>query len=250
MRGLARRRDVVERRALVKQRRLRRIEVLRRNVLIERAAAEGDDAAAPIGDRKHQAVAKAVVGHRDVFAGDQKPRLDHVLDRNFQRAEMLLERVLLGRRIAEPEPELGGGGNAAVGEIAAGAGAGARRQIRLEEFGRQLDDVVQRLSALLMRLRFARHHRHRDAGLPGQPLDRLGEAHPFGLHDEIEDVAVLAGGEVKPHRFGVVDEERRRLLLVERRQPFPLAPGLAQFHALAHDFRNRKPRAQLVEELR
>ena len=168
----------------------------------------------------------------------------------FDGAEMLLERILLGRRIAEPELELRRRGDAAVGEIAAAARAGARRQIRLEEFRRQLDDVVQRLAALLVRLRLARHHRQRHAGLPGEPLDRFREAHAFGLHDEIEDVAVLAGGEVEPHRLLVIDEERRRLLLVEGRQPFPLAPGLAQFHAPADDFRNRKPRAQLVEKLR
>ena len=89
-----------------------------------------------------------------------------------------------------------------------------------------------------------------DAGLPRQPLDRLREAHAFGQHDEIENVAVLARGEVEPHRLLVIDEERRRLLLVEGREPLPLAPRLAQFHALAHDFRDRKPRAQLVEELR
>ena len=43
--GGARRRDVVERRTLVEERRLRRIEVFRRRVLLERAAAEGDHAA-------------------------------------------------------------------------------------------------------------------------------------------------------------------------------------------------------------
>ena len=31
--------------------------------------------------------------------------------------------------------------------------------------------------------------------------------------------------------------------------PFHSPPGLLQFHAAAHDFRYRKPRAQLVEEL-
>src|SRR5262249_46367505 len=39
-------------------------------------------------------------------------------------------------------------------------------------------------------------------------------------------------------------------LLVKRRQPFPLAPRLFKPHPPAHDFRNRKPRPQLVEELR
>jgi len=54
----------------------------------------------------------------------------------------------------------------------------------------------------------------------------------------------------KPHRLGVIDEKRRRLLLVERRQPLPFPPRFAQFDALADDFRNRKPRAQLIKKLR
>jgi len=55
---------------------------------------------------------------------------------------------------------------------------------------------------------------------------------------------------IEPHRFGVIDEKRGRLLLVERRQPFPFPPGLAQLHAPADDFRDRKARAQFVEKLR
>src|SRR5207237_499359 len=70
----------------------------------------------------------------------------------------------------------------------------------------------------------------------------------FGLHHEIEDAAMLAGGEVVVKAFLVVDGERRRLLLLERRQALPLASGLLQFHAAAHDFRNRKPGLQLIEK--
>ena len=128
MRGLARGGDVVERRALVKERRLRRIEIFRLRVLLERAAAEGDDAAAQIGDREHHAVAEAVERHRNVVAGDQQAGLDHVLDRNALAAEMLLQREALGRRIAEAELELRRRIEAAVGEIAARLGAGARRR--------------------------------------------------------------------------------------------------------------------------
>ena len=153
VRGGARGGDVVERRALVEERRLRRVEVFRLRVLLERAAAEGDDAAAQIGDRKHHAVAEAVVGHRDVVARDQQPRLDHVLDRYAFLAEMLLEREALGRRIAEAELELRRRIEPAVGEIAARLGAGARGERRLEEFRRQLDDVVERLAPLVARLR-------------------------------------------------------------------------------------------------
>ena len=161
----------------MEERRLRRIEIFRGNLFLERAAAKGDDAPAPVGDRKHDAVAEAVIGHRDIVAGNQEPGLDHVLDRDLRGAEMFLERVLLAGRVAEPELELRRGLNAAVGEIAAPARAGARGERRLEEFGGELDNVVQRLAALFARLGLARHDRHRDTGLPGQPLDRFGEAH-------------------------------------------------------------------------
>jgi len=61
---------------------------------------------------------------------------------------------------------------------------------------------------------------------------------------------VLAGGEVVIEALFIADRERGRLLVVERRQAFPFAAGFAQFHAAADDFRYRKARAQLVEELR
>ena len=112
--------------------------------------------------------------------------------------------------------------DAAVGEVAAAARTGAGSERRLEEFGGKLDDIVQGLAAFLALLGLARHDRDRDAGLPGQALDRLGEAHSLGHHHEVENVAVLARGEVEPHRLLVIDEERRRLLLVEGRKPFPL----------------------------
>ena len=38
-------------------------------------------------------------------------------------------------------------------------------------------------------------------------LDRFREAHALSQHQEIEDVAVLARGEVKPHRLLVIDEK-------------------------------------------
>src|SRR5262249_23922158 len=108
------------------------------------------------------------------------------------RTKMLLERVLLSRRIAEAEFQLRRGGNAAVEQIAAAARAGARGERRLEELRGKLDDFVQRLAALLLRLRLARHPRQRNAGLLRKPLHRFGKTHPFGEHQKIENVAVLA----------------------------------------------------------
>src|SRR5262249_1578753 len=57
---LARDLAIVERGALVEERRLGRVEIFGRNVLLQRAAAERDDATGEIADRKHDAVAEAV----------------------------------------------------------------------------------------------------------------------------------------------------------------------------------------------
>ena len=249
MRGLARGGDVVERRAFVEERRLRRIEIFRLRLFLQRAAAEGDDAAAQVGDRKHDAVAEAVVGHRNVVAGDQQAGLDHVLDRNAVAAEMLLQREALVWCVAEAEFQLRRRIEAAVGEIAARLGAGAGRQRRFKELRRQFHDVVERLAPRIALLVFARDLRQRHAGHLRQPLDRFREADAFRLHDEVEDRAVLARGEIEPGLLLVVDEEGRRLFLVERRQALELAPRARELDAPAHDFRHRQPGFQFVEKL-
>jgi len=108
---------------------------------------------------------------------------------------------------------------------------------------------MQRLAALLVPRRIGRHRREWHPGHRRQPLDRLGKTDAFGLHQEGDDVAVLARGEVVVKTLLVVDRERRRLLLLERRQPLPLPPRSLQFDAPPHDFRNRKPGTQFFEKL-
>ena len=150
MRGLAGGCEIVEIVALVKQRRLRRIQVLCRDILLQRAAAKGDDAAAHIGDRKHHAVAEAIVGHGDVVAADEQARFDHVVGGNALGAEMLLQRKALARRIAEAELDLRRRRDRAVGKIAARFRAVARGQRVTEKFCGELHHVMERLAALLV----------------------------------------------------------------------------------------------------
>ena len=85
---------------------LRRVEVLRRHVGGERPPAEADDAAAEIGDREDDAVAEAVEGDRHVVAGDEEPGGDHLVLGDVLAGEVLLQRVAVGRRIADAEAAL------------------------------------------------------------------------------------------------------------------------------------------------
>jgi hypothetical protein len=49
--------------------------------------------------------------------------------------------------------------------------------------------------------------RYGSAGFLSQPFRRFGKAQALGQHNELENVAVLAGREIKPRAFVVVDKE-------------------------------------------
>ncbi len=112
-------REIVEIVALVKQRRFRRVQVFCGDIFLQRAAAEGDDTAADVRDRKHHAIAETIIGHRDIVARNQQPGFDHVFDRNALGAQMFFERKTFARRIADAELQLDGRRNGAIAEIAA-----------------------------------------------------------------------------------------------------------------------------------
>ena len=251
VRGLASTRRIEQDVALVEQRRLGRVQVLRRLVGIERTATEGDGAALEVGDREHHAVAEAVVGDGNVVTADQHAGLDHLLDRVARLGQMLAQRrlgigrvtdaELLDRLALEP---------AFFGDVGARLGGGGRRELGDEEGGGDLHQLEQPL-ALVVALRVARVGRRQcDAGLLRQPLDGLGERQSLGLHQEREDVAVLTAREAVVEALVVVDEERRRFLRLERRQAGIFAALALQRNLARHDLAHREPGANLVEELR
>src|SRR5581483_1034819 len=61
--------------------------------------------------------------------------------------------------------------------------------------------------------------RHLDAVAVPQGLDRLGEAEPLLLLDELDHVAPDSAPEAVVELLPRIDRERRRALLVERAQP-------------------------------
>ena len=143
---------------------------------------------------------------------------------------MFLEREALAGRIAEAEFQLRCRIEAAVGEIAARLGARARGQRRLEKFGRQLHDVVQRLAP---RIALPRPRCETfGSGTPASCASRStasGKLTPSVSITKSKMLPFLPEEKSWNQAFLIVDEERRRLLLVERRQPLEFAALLASF---------------------
>ena len=135
---------------------LRRIEVFRLGARLDRAAAERDHLAAAVVDREHHPVLEPVVGHGDPLAVDQQPGLDHLLRVDALGGERVAQARTFRRGEAEPEGALRRRVEAAVGEIAARAGAGRLVEPALENLGGQRQHVVQAGARFLSRARFRR----------------------------------------------------------------------------------------------
>ena len=150
---------IVERRPLVKERRLRRIQIFGRHVLFERPPAKGDDLAGAVGDGKHHPVAEAVVGHGNVVAVDQHARFDHLIDAGPLGGQIFAQGEALVGRVSQPELALDLRAQPAVGEIAARPRADRRLQLFLEKFRREFQHVLQGSAGLFPAGRLGRHLR-------------------------------------------------------------------------------------------
>jgi hypothetical protein len=240
--------QAVQQPALVEERGLRAVQVLGAGGGIHGPAAERDHPAPGVGDREDDPVAEPVIGRAAVLGRDQQAGVDQLGRLGALGDQIVLQGRAVGREAdAEAAPLVFGQG--AAGQVVAGGLADRAAQLALEPGGGQLHPVA-RAGALLVLLGGAgvglgQGH----ARLGRQPLDRLGEGQPLGLLQVGDDVAVLAAGEAVVEALVVVDEERRALLLGERRQPRIFAPLPPQLHRLSDHVGRAKAGLQFVEEV-
>src|SRR5579883_73751 len=228
--------QIVEHVALLIYRRFRRVQVLGLIVGGQRASAEGDDAAAAVVDRKHQAVAEDLVGAAVVALAHQAGLFDQ-RGRELALLEEPQQRAAAAVRVAQPELIGGFRRHAAFGEVGARGFARGRVQIRAEMLLRDLVHLVERAALPRVLVGILRAFRHGNAVALGKGLEGFVEAQSFDLHDEVEHVAAGAAAEALVELVRGIDGKRGRLLVMEGAQAGiavrarPFQPNVLADHA-------------------
>ena len=147
--------------------------------------------------------------------------------------------VPAGRAVADAEVRGRGLVEAALGEeLAADLGLGAVQLLDVELGGGlvRLDQPDALAAAGWAGVVAALLVPQGDAGLGGQPLDRLREGEVVDLHDEVEGVAALLAAEAVEQALARADLEGRGLLVVEGAEALEVAAArVAQLEVLGDD---------------
>ena len=188
---------------------------------IEDARAERHDASAVVADREHEAPVEAVAqgrarrSRRDALRQRAEAGRDHFGLREAVGAREGVERAGAVRVVAEAELLGRFAGKAAFFEVRAGdlrlrhpeqapaeerGGLGVRQEEALRARGARVGGALDDF----------------DAALFGEVLHRIEERHAVVLHQELEDVPVLAAAEAVEALAARAHVEARRLLVVER----------------------------------
>ena len=197
-----------------------------------------------VADREDHALAEPVVHPAAALARAGQAHLEQLPGSDLALAGQLpghlvpaarrpAELVLLDRLIGE----------AAAAEVRERRGAGlGLHQHGVVEGDRRLEDLAQ---ARVVRVLALGPLVDLDAGATGQRLERLGERQAVTLHQEREDVTVLAAAEAVPRVAGGRHDEARGLLAVERAQSLEGRARLLQLDGLPHHIRDGKPALDL-----
>ncbi|MCW0450032.1 hypothetical protein NB706_002866 [Xanthomonas sacchari] len=246
--GLAHLPQAVQLAALVEQRGLRRVQVLGAVVLVEHAAAEGDDPAAAVEDREHHPVAELVVDVAAVVLGEQPGAVEQ-LEPALVGAQRVLERAVAVRGVADLEARAVFGVHAAAVQVDARLLAAV--ELALEELGRRFQRGVQVAMVVaggLGRATLLGVARDVHAGALGQLVDRVEEFEAVVVHQEADRGAVRAAAEAVVELLGWRHRERGRAFVVERAARRVLLALALQRHARADHLDDVGACEQVVDE--
>jgi hypothetical protein len=231
---------------------LGRVQILCRHVRRHCPPTEGDDPPARVRDRKHDAIAEAVIGNRHVLE-DREPTGFHLGLLHPPGGQVFLQRVAAVGRIAKPECLLGCRREPTVAQIGTSAGAFAALQPLLEEGRRHLHHVRQAGALLFPRFGLFVPRRHGHAGQVGDALDGFGEAQAIELGKEPKMVSRDTAAEAVVAPLAVLTVEARALLAVKGATGPPVALRGVGLAAVPRDARadhrgDRHPVTDFVEE--
>ena len=170
-------------------------------------------------------IAEAIVSGAAVVGLDEKPCLQELRLGEPGLQQPHLEGVLSIRRDADAERLQSVARHAPSFGIEQRLTPFARLKGFLERPRRRLERIEQAEPFLGRALELRVGLWQLQAGFAREPLHRLRESEALRLHDKGENVAMLAAREAMIESLLVVDGEGGRLLLIERAQPLPLAPG-------------------------
>jgi hypothetical protein len=247
-RRLARLGIAVEDRALVEDRRLRRVEIFRPRLFGQRPSAKRHQPPARIMDGEHDAVAETVIG-RAIVRLDQQAAFDEIAHRRPRRDQLVLQPGAAVRGKADAEALAVLAVETAAFQIAPRRFAPGAEQGALEMRLRGLHPFHQRLAVNLLFCGLRVRLRQAQPRLPGQTLGRLHEGQALDLFQPGEDIAMLARGKAVVKSLVVIDEEGGRAFLLERGQADKLAALAFQLHGAADQVRRADPRLDLVDEI-
>src|SRR5262249_1099369 len=193
---------------------------------VDDTSTKGDDPAARIANRKHHAVAEAVVVALTLpagaaFAFDDETGVDEALALGIAAPETTQYLVPGAGGVADREALLGRGREAALRQVLARARL-ARELFRVEARNAR-HQLVQRLIRARRGTVDAALVRHLEAEAHGELLDGLGEGHVIVIHEKAERGTVLAAAEAVIELLVRAHPEGRGFLGVERTAGLVLA---------------------------
>ncbi|MEZ5978007.1 MAG: hypothetical protein R3F34_07310 [Planctomycetota bacterium] len=235
--------------ALVEQRGLRGVHVLRTLDAGQQASAETDDAPALVADRDDEPPAEEVVELAAVVAA-RETRVEQRRRLEAGPARGLDERATVRRRPSQTEGLADVRAETAFLEIAPRGLAVRPEELLAEEARRPFERLAKGLQArVLLRVPLA-PPRNLETDGARELLDGLDERHAVEGLDEADRVPALAAPEAVEDALARHDVERGRPLVVERAARLPLrARGPETGHAAADDVLDRDGVLEPVEEV-